>query len=145
MRARLFGAFVAFVFVIGFGVFNTASAEKAPMTVDGATTVDVKQAEALFNDGAAFVDPAANRITIAVISPGHSISMLPESRPFCPRIALRKPSAEKMQKSFSIATASIACAAPKPAPRLWAGALRTSTSSVPVSRPGRTQDCPSNN
>jgi len=57
MRARLFGAFVAFVFVIGFGVFNTASAEKAPMTVDGATTVDVKQAEALFNDGAAFVDP----------------------------------------------------------------------------------------
>ncbi len=57
MRMRFVGIVFVFVMAIGLSFSGQALAEKAPMTVDGATTVDVKQAEALFNEGAAFVDP----------------------------------------------------------------------------------------
>lgn len=52
-----FASFVLVAFVLGVSFAGDAMAEKAPLTVDGATTVDVKMAEALFNDGALFVDP----------------------------------------------------------------------------------------
>jgi rhodanese-related sulfurtransferase len=54
MRLTIQTLTVTLLLLVSFSLF---AAEEAPMTIDGATTVDVTKAKELFDQGAVFVDP----------------------------------------------------------------------------------------